>query len=501
MTQHRPAGPEPVTEPADPWPHSPYPQLELALGGGRRRRPRWWWRVGGAAVTAVLAVTAFLVALSWPAAEPAGTAIPFRPLAEVRQVDFAEPTDNTFSRVVGDRAYLAWQQGDDLELAGFDLAAGGEELWRSRIAGAAEQWWGELIATPTAVVALGYPYEPDDPEREEPQPRPMVVLDAATGGERHRWGRDVYPYDEVWVVGETLVLADRAAGALRGLRLDTGVHRWVEPFRGRPGAAMAVVPVLGAELLAAPSTWWGAPAAATVDQVVMVGEDRTARLVDLVTGEVVAAAGTNVAGPDDLLLAYQGRLYVAGGEEGYQLQVRDLAELAAQPEHLYTAPDPDRRLEAMVPCAAELLCLLDRHPSYHRDAEVRVLDISAGRGRDPQRWARAVPRAEWLVPAGDWLLVGGGNPVVAGYNHAGDPVFDLPEGAAARIDADNLLLFSEQPDDGAQDLALAGLPIGAQPGRVELGQLAGVHGGRCSWNDTYLVCPGDEGAGIWRFRQ
>jgi hypothetical protein len=494
---------EPVTEPADPWPDSPYPQLVQLLAGDPRRRRRWW-RIGGAAVTAVLAATAFLVALSWPGAEPAGTAIPFRPLDQLRQLDFAEPTGNTFSQLVGSTAYLAWQQGDDLELAALDLAAGGEELWRSRIAGADGQWWGELLATPAAVVALGYPNEPDDPERDEPEPRPMVVLDAATGGERYRWGRDIYPYDEVWVVGETLVLADRAAGALRGLWLDTGVHRWVEPFRDRPGAAMAVVPVLGAELLAAPSTWWGAPlapAATAVDQVVMVGEDRTARLVDLATGEVVGAAGTNVAGPDDFLLAYRGRLYVGAGGEGYQLWMRELADLAAQPEHLYTSPDPQRWLAAVVPCAAELLCLLDRGPSDHRDTEVRVLDISAERGRDPQRWARAVPQAEWLVPAGDWLLVGGGDPIVAGYSYSGDPVFTLPAGAAARIDADNLLLFSEQPDDGAQDLALAGLPIAAQPDRVELGQVGGVHGQRCSWNDTYLVCPGDEGARIWRFRQ
>jgi hypothetical protein len=488
-----------VTEPADPWPDSPYPQLAQLLAGDPRRRRRWW-RIGGAAITAVLAVTAFLVVLSWPGTEPASTAIPFRPLEQLRQLDFAEPTGNTFSRVVGDRTYLAWQQGDDLELAALDLAAGGEELWRSRIAGADGQWWGELIAGPSAVVALGYRLEPESDEA-EPEPLPMVVLDAATGGERYRWGRDIHPYDEVWVAGETLVLADRAAGALRGLRLDTGVHRWVEPFRGRSGAAMAMVPVLGAELLATPSTWWGAPAATTVDQVVMVGEDRTARLVDLATGEAVGAVGTNVAGPDDVLLAYQGRLYVGAGGEGYQLQLRDLADLTGQPEHLYTAPDPERWLAAVVPCAAELLCLLDRGPSDHRDTEVRVLDISADRGRDPQRWVRAVPEAEWLVPAGDWLLVGGEDRIVAGYSYSGDPVLTLPGGAAARIDADNLLFFSERPDDDAQQLALAGLPIAAEPGRVELGQLTGVHGQRCSWNDTYLVCPGDEGAGVWRFRR
>lgn len=504
MTEHRPADPEPVTVPADPWPQSPLPQLEYVLDSGawqRQRRLRWW-RIGVVAVTAVLAMTAFLVALAWPGAEPASPAIEFQPLEQIQQIDFVEPTDNTFSLVVGESAYVGWQQGDDLELAAIDLAAN-EERWRTRIDGADGRMWGGLLATPAAVVALGYPVEPDDPELDEPDPRPMVVMDAATGGEQHRWARYVYPYDDVWLVDETLVLVDRERGAMRGLRLDNGVHRWVVPFRGQPGAEMAVVPVLGAEQLAAPSTWWGAPAGPAFDQVVMVGEDRTARLVDLRTGEVLGAVGTNVAYPDDFLLAYQGRLYAASGGEGYQVQVRDLADLNGQPEHLYTAPDPVRRVELMMPCAPELLCLLDRYPSDHRDTQVRVLDVSADRSGDPQRWALPVPQASWLVPAGDLLLVGGGEPMLAGYPLTGDPpgepVFSHPEGAAARLDADNLLLFAELPEDQGQQLSLAGVPV-TGPGRVELGLLEGVHGQRCSWDDTYLVCPGDERVGVWRFR-
>jgi hypothetical protein len=492
MTDDRPSR-EPATEPADPWPQSPYPQLELALGfTARRHIPRWWpWL---AVVTAVLAVAAFVVALSWPAAGPPTTGLAFQPMEQVQRIDFAAPTDNTFSQVVDDRGYVAWQRGADLQLVAVDLASN-RRLWDASIAGAEGQYWGGLIAGPEAVVAYGYPVEPED-ESEQPEPRPMVVLDAATGGEGYRWEREVYPYDELWLVDQTLVLVDRFQSALRGLRLDTGAPSWVVRFPGPVGAEVAVVPVFGTDQPAGPSTWYGAPMAPGVERLVMVGEDRSARLIDARDGQVVGAVGTNVADPGDALVAAGGRLLIASGSEGYQVYARDLADLTAQPELLYTTPDPRRALVAPpTPCGEQLLCLLDDDSTDGSASQLRV--VGTDRSGDPQRWSHDVPGAEWLVPVGEWLLVGGHEFGLVGFDRDGGQVLRQPEGAAARLNADNLLLFASVPTGGPQELSVAGVPVGAD--RVELGQVSRVYGERCSWSETHLVCPGEQGAGVWRF--
>jgi molecular chaperone HscA len=490
MTENRP-GAEPVTKPADPWPHSPYPPLELAPGvTTRRRTPRW--RLWTVVVTAVLAVAAFVVALSWPGAGRPTAGFAFQPLELVQRIDLAQPTDNTFSQLVGGRAYVAWQQGDDLQLAAIDLASN-RRVWDARVTGADGQYWGGLIAGPDAVVAYGDPITPE--ESEEPEPLPMVVLDAATGGERYQWEREIYPDDQVWLVGQTLVLVDRYQSALRGLHVETGVDSWVVRFPGRFGAEAAVVPVFAADQLAGPSTWWGGPMVPSTERLVMVGEDRSARVIDAGNGQVVGAVGTNVADPDDALVAYGSRLLVAAGHVGYQVYARDLADLPAQPALLYTTPDPERGLLALpTPCGEELLCLLDDDGIT---TELRMVDVSADRTGDPQRWHREVPGAEWLVPVGEWLMVAGHESDLIGFDRDGGQVLSHPEGAAARLDADNLLLFASVPTGGPQDLSVAGVPVGAD--RVELGQMSGVHGERCSWNATYLVCPGEQSAGIWRF--
>ncbi len=97
------------------------------------------------------------------------------------------------------------------------------------------------------------------------------------------------------------------------------------------------------------------------------------------------------------------------------------------------------------------------------------------------------------------MTVAGRDVPVLGFDGAGTEVLNRP-GVLARLDPENVLVFTERLRDSEQDLSVAGLTVAGEP-PTELGYLPDVVGVQCSWGGVYLTCPDRDGATIWRFAE
>lgn len=70
-------------------------------------------------------------------------------------------------------------------------------------------------------------------------------------------------------------------------------------------------------------------------------------------------------------------------------------------------------------------------------------------------------------------------------------------GTAVRLDAGNLLIFSEAPSAYEDDRVLAGTAVDGKP--VEMGQLKQIRSESCSWNTEMLVCGAEKEFRLYRF--
>lgn len=470
--------------PTDPWSGSTYfPVMDTVPQPPRRGVP--WWLVPVAVATAALAVATFAVVAFWPrSGDGPDTPLAFRPVAEVGKIEFGEGADPVLTRVFGDRVYAAAVVADEIEVVAADLATG-EERWRKSIAGSEGQQWGSVFPTPEAVLVVA-----DELIREDP--RPLVVLDAETGEER--WRRDVYGNDRIFIQDDVLALDDADGQRLAGLDLAEGGQMWEVAYpEGQFTSAATVVPVWSTADLAGPSRLDGSPAERGGGRIVLVGADRSARLVDTSTGEVEWER-TNVASPADLLLAYEKWLFAADEDSGYRVLSYDLTDAVAQPRTLYTADDTARfPASSLYPCGPERVCLLDRTRDPD-STEVVVIDAAGSGG---QLWRQPAPSAEELLPVGDLVVANGVGPSTVAYDQDGNEVFDR-SGVAVRLNAGNLLVFGDKPSSFRDDLSLLGVQV-ATGDVVGLDQARGVRGSACSWGGVHLACPTSDAAIIWRF--
>jgi hypothetical protein len=86
---------------------------------------------------------------------------------------------------------------------------------------------------------------------------------------------------------------------------------------------------------------------------------------------------------------------------------------------------------------------------------------------------------------------------VVGFDGTGLEVLRR-EGVAARLNAENLLVFADALWDFERDVSAAGIAVeGDRP--IELGQLPEVVGEQCSWSVTLITCPDLNGVTVWRF--
>ena len=485
MTDHPgPASPAPAGAPAPGSPPAPGPPPAPAgvpARWARRRVPGWLAAV--AVATAVASVITFATVLLWPAGpDPPAAPLAFHRFSSVGRIEFDQPARTAFTAVLDRRGYAAWEREGELRVVAFDLTTG-EPSWEQAVTGAAR--WSRIYPVPDGL--LVFAYQPDPTAR-----RRMLLLDHAAG--QPRWHRDVRGDDHLFLVGGTLTWLDRDGGALRGLDPASGDERWRQelPEDGEP----TVVPVLTGGDLGRPADLAGNPTPGENDhRVVLVHPDRSARVVDARDGRTLTE-GTNVADPDDRLLAYRDRLFVAPAAAGYQLVSFDLAELTRVPRTHYAAPDTQRYPELLEPCGDRRVCLLESVSFNRQTIELVVVDAVDGGAL----WRAPSPGAEHVLGVGSWVAVAAGvtfEPSVVLYAADGARVLERG-GLVVRLDAGNLLVLGGIGSITG-GVSVAGIAI--EDGEaVDLGRLPEeVFAEQCAWSRRYLVCPDPAGAEIWRF--
>ncbi len=460
-------------------PFSPAPG-GVRPGGGRSRRGRWIALGAGLVVVAVAASVLLWVfrdrhpALDFHTAE----------LVKTVAAGDARP-DQMFTATLGERAYLARSLPDDhLHVTAVE-AATGKTVWERRTDATAQRWAG-IRALPDGLLVLGDATGSDTP-------RVLAVLDEDSGDQR--WRTDVGRDDTLYLGPDTIVRLDRAGERLVGLRLDDGRQRWERPNpRTEYGDARTkVVPVGTGAALDGPGNAEGsplAPWAGKADRLVQVGADRSLRVVDMRSGKILKDRG-NVAGLDDPVAARDDRLYVAENERGLRLLAYDLGGLGT-PGVLYEAPEQGGRVKDLVTCGERRACLLETPGSGADDTRV----VAATEGEGTRQWP--APRAESLVPVGEHVLAGRDSPdAVTLFAPDGTAVLRDRDGTAVRLDAGNLLIFSEAPSAYEDDRVLAGTAVDGKP--VEMGQLKQIRSESCSWNTEMLVCGAEKEFRLYRF--
>jgi outer membrane protein assembly factor BamB len=456
------------------------------LAQARRRRRVPGWIAAVAAATSVAAVASFLTVLLWPSEggeqEPAGP-LDFQRFGSVALVPFAQPSHTTLTAVEGDHGYTAWEQGGDLHVIAFDVATG-TERWRHVVAGSSQ--WSRLVAAPGAVLVLAL-------ESDEQEPRRMFVLDSQTGAQL--WHEDVRGDDLLFFLEGALGWLDLEGRALRGLDLTTGAERWRHEFPGEEQSN--AVSVLTEADLARPSNVNGEPAPGIGDhRIVMVNPDRSVWVVDGNTGQIVGERG-NLASPDDVLLGYGERLFIAPNEVDYELRSYELAQLAAGvPQVHYTPPTADRYPIMVEPCGNGRVCVLESNQFDTSQTEVVAVNAIDG----GEIWRAPAPEAERLIGVGDWAVTAASlsfQPTVLVFDETGNRAVES-QGLPVRLNDANLLIATTA---GGYEEYLAAVGVATGNGeQFEMGQLPeGIDQEQCSWNERYLVCPNRSGAEVWQF--
>ncbi|HET8684857.1 MAG TPA: PQQ-binding-like beta-propeller repeat protein, partial [Micromonosporaceae bacterium] len=495
-----PAAP-PVSPPGtlDPVPTSPAPTSPAAApphwrGGAPRpgAAPRPWYRRTVAWVSVATALVVLAGAgVAWFVLRDRYPEAKFQSVEEYLPVPMGEgasTSSGAFTAMLGDRAYLAWQRDDTLQVVAVDLARR-TELWRKDVPGTSEKWVG-ITALPAGLVVQADDYSSSEP-------RTMYVLHPDSGD--LRWKRDFHGDDSWLYTRDAVVLAEEQGARLVGLDPASGDERWTHPYPkdeyGNGG--VAVVRVTSPEALAEPAGFTGQTPGADPRErrIVLVGTDRTVRVYDARTGAPLRTRD-NVGDPDDTYLAHGDQLYVATKDAGYRIDAYDLGNLG-EPRAIYTVPDHRRRLLGLAPCGADRVCALDQVGSDDESTELAAIGTEGG----GQVRRQKAPAGERVVAVGDRALVAsrGSAAVVRIFDPAAGEL-TAREGAGVRVNAGSVLIFADQPATYPQDVNLTGL--GAQTGtRTELGVLKDVRSAACAWSESLIACPQEKTFTIWRFAQ
>ncbi|WP_455565592.1 outer membrane protein assembly factor BamB family protein [Micromonospora purpureochromogenes] len=366
-------------------------------------------------------------------------------------------------------------------------AGSGDELWRKATPVGAQRWTG-IRALPGGVAVLA-------DASGDSTPRDLLVLDAGSGDQR--WRLSVHGDDDLHYTRDTVVWVDRTSDRLVGLRMRDGHEEWRQdsPRDEYGNSRTRVVRVGTAEALGGAGFVTGAPTApwlGTGGRLVQVSADRSVRVIDMDSGEVLRSR-PNVADVDDLVVAHADRVYVTEDERGYRLLGYDLASLG-EPDVLYTAPDDGRRPQSLVACGEHRACLLEVPDGETARTEV----VAATEGKGSRHWP--APEADGLVPVGEHLLARRDSPqyAVTLFDADGRAVLADRDGVAVRLDAGNVLLFAEPPSTAEDDRSLAGLAVGGKS-PFEMGELKDVRSESCSWNASVIACGREKDFVLYRF--
>jgi len=488
-TSGAPASAAPVSPSAQPWLASTLPDPEDEKPKLPAYRKKGLWLVAAATVV-VLGAAATAVVLAWPGY----AALDYRPLTDLRRIPPAAPVTSAFNAtaVRDGRAYFA--SADDkgtLGIVAVPTDAAASKGWTSVAAGAAVRW-DRFFVLPAAVVAITDTDSNTDTRR-------MVLLN--TGDGKKLWERVIGRDDSVRFTDDTVVLVDRTEHRLLGLKIHgKGAVGWESknPKDQYGGADTQVVAASTEEDFAGPAATTGTPFAEPLDddrRVVQIGADRSARVIDTATGDVLAGPRQSVAGLLDWVVAHNDRLVVAESGDARRIVAYDLAKLG-EPRVLYTAASADIRFESLTACGADRVCLVEKTGYDAKTAQVVAIDVAKG----GDLWHRAVANVDGIVPVGESILASQNtSPVqVSLVDPDGDVTWTRP-GVAGRLDGGNILQFSKALSASVDDPALDGEHLGDD--RQPLGSLADVRSSTCSWDTRYLACVAAEDFVIQRFAE
>lgn len=482
---------------AQPWLASAHPDGHGPIDGSGRSGAaaaykKRFWGIVAAATVVVLGVAATLIVVFWPG----HPALKFHPLGTALHVTPAVPLGSSFSAVAvrDGRAYFAStddspQGNQALGVVAADTATG-KALWSEPSVAGADQW-EQLVATPEAVVAFSA-------RDYSTSTRLMVVLDARTG--QRLWTKTLDGDDTVMFTGQVAVQVDVPGKRLVGLGIRDGRQIWTHanPVDQYQLATAALIKSTTVADDSGPAATDGTAFAAPLDdndnddnRIVQIGADNSATVIDGRTGSVLRRL-TNVADPGDDVIAHNGRLIVAEASDGRQVVEFDL-DKTGQPKVLYNPPDDQTRTTHLAECGDDRVCFVTTGGSG--DATAKIVAVDAAKGG--VLWSRQQTGVQELVPVGDSVLAVQDSPAQVTLLDPKGHVTWTMAGAAARLDAGNVLLFAKALSTGLDDPSLAGLHLGDKA--VQLGPMSGVKPSTCAWDTEVIACAGEKDFQIREF--
>ncbi|MFI5932539.1 Hsp70 family protein [Actinoplanes sp. NPDC051494] len=450
-----------------------------------KRKGLW---IVAALTVVVLGAAAGVVAWFWPGYP----ALEYQSLSDPKRVAPVSVVTSSFSSAAlrDGRAYFAAAQEDgQLGIVAADADSGKTE-WKS-VVGRLNSQWDYFFSLPHALVAISAV------DSSAGSTRLMVLVDPGSG--ETMWERRVASDDEVLFTGDTAVLVDRTENRVVGLKIKgKGEVGWEKksPVSQYGLSTTKVVVASTVEDFAGAASVEGLPFAKPFGderRIVQIGVDRSARVIDAASGAVVAGPESNVAEPDDEVIAHNGRLIVAESGDARRVLAYDLGKLG-EPRVLYTPPDTNTRLSGLTACGADRVCAVQETGYDAKTAQVVAIDAAKG----GQLWHRVVASTEVLVPVGEAVLATQStSPAQVTLIDGDGKELWIRAGVVGRIDAGNILQFSKALSGSADDPALAGEHVGDGP--VQLGPLVDVRSASCAWDERHLACAGEKDFQIQTF--
>jgi hypothetical protein len=454
--------------------------------GGSPYQRRIFWIVGLTVVVVLALVAALFVVFRngdpephWtPALSPVGAKVPMGPTSP----------DTTFTAVLGDQAWMAYQDKNSLVVIGYDLT-GGKQTGRATIGvpNASSVTWKGVLAGHGMLLAFATEYDSGEDSS---------VYAVTTGG-KVAWHRGLGGHDNVFNAGTRIVVQDEDNHQLLGLDPASGTVNWTyHDKKDQYGdSSDATIPVITDADLSRPETAGRSLVGALSDhRLVQIDGTKQATIVNTENGNVATSRG-NIAGTSDLTTAYDGHLYVATYGNGYTVTSYDLDNLGRS-KLLYSALDETHAAKLLYACGGRV-CVVDETKSDSKTDQMIAVNSGGGTA-----WTAKVPGVSGLDPIGDSIVAyatgSGGYARVydkAGTERLGDRGKDqLPYG----VNGSSLLLFSNEMTTDVGDQTLTGLGLHSHTWTA-LSQIKQIRGASCSWNQSLLVCPEDTDFGIWRF--
>ena len=445
---------------------------------------------GAAGLVAALVVTAVFVVFTWRGPSPVAFS-QLEPLGGPA-IDGDGYVSEAFTAVVGDRGYVSYVREKQLHVAAVDMGTA-KTVWPQRPIGTGDSWSG-MFATPEVVVAFTNRYGSAE------KPRTAYAVAADNG--KALWKLDLANDDRLLFYDTVAVLVSEHDHLMRGYDIRTLKERWKRDFpRSESGSQQVkIVDVSTDADVTGPAGldgWPTAPDRGDDRRLLVIGEDKKLQVYDVSSGNPAKQA-SGVGEPRFTYLAHDGRLYVADDETPYRITSYDLDTLD-KPQIVYTSPDKNRQVKKLAPCGKGHLCLLDTASYDVKTTDVVSVDTASGK----QDWRHRSAGADTLAPVGDGVLATDTSSSTASstlFARDGSAVLKAADarGAAVRVNAESLLVFSDQPSAALADTGVVGVQVDGGD-RIPLGTLTKSKARSCTWNESAMLCAADRKFTVWRF--